>query len=164
MKPSACNLAGEGLGFGSGESRKEEDRCMRTQFCFVGLIAVGLAVGSLMLADAASACKGTTQSANRGQGIHGRIVSVNNNSITVAMHQHHKKGQAAGVAAKAAQPMTQTFQIGANTQVAFVGGKNAKLATVNDLKAGEEVAIEGPGGMAQKIAIMHHEHHKKGAS
>jgi hypothetical protein len=135
---------------------------MRTQLCLIGLIAAGLAVGSLVMADAASACKGKTKSASQGHAMHGRIISVNNNSITVAVHQHHKKGQAAGAAAT--QQTTETFQIGANTRVAFVGGKTAKAATFNDLKPGEEVAIEAPGGMAQKIAIMHHVHHKKGAA
>ena len=141
---------------------------MRTQIYLVGLIAVGLAVGSLLMASAASACKGSKsgmQSASLKHGMRGRIVSINGNSITVATHQHHKTGQAvAGANANAATGTTKTFRIGANTRVAFVAGKSATMATLNDLKPGEEVMIEGPGGVAQKIAIMHHEHHKKAAA
>jgi len=140
---------------------------MRAQFCLAGLIAAGLTIGSLSMAGSASACKGPstgTQTASHRHGLRGRIVSVNNNSITVAMPHHHKKGQAAaGAAAVAAQPVTKTFQIGANTRVAFVGGEKVKLASLNDLVPGEEVAIEAPGGMAEAIAIMGPEHHKKAA-
>jgi hypothetical protein len=96
--------------------------------------------------------------------MHGRIFSVNSNSITVAVHKHSKKGQAVAAAGVNAAQATETVQIGANTQIAFAGGKNAKAATFNDLKPGEDVMIEAPGGMAQTIAIMHHEHHKKAAA
>ena len=140
---------------------------MHAKFCLVGLIAAGLTIGSLSMAGSASACHGPstgTQTAHHRHGIHGRIVSINNNSITVAMPSHHKKGKAAaGAAAIAAQPVTKTFRIGAGTRIAFVVGAKAKLATMNDLRPGEEVAIVAPGGMAQAIAIMGHEHHKKAA-
>jgi hypothetical protein len=141
---------------------------MRAKSCLAGLVAAGLTIGSLSMAGSASACKGPqspgTQTANHRHDLRGRIVSVNNNSITLEMPHHHKKGQAAaGAAAIAAQPVTKTFQIGAGTRVAFFSGEKAKLATLNDLKPGEEVAIEAPGGMAQAIAIMGHEHHKKAA-
>jgi hypothetical protein len=140
---------------------------MYAKFCLVGLIAAGLTIGSLSMAGSASACKGPstgTQTAHRQHGLRGRIVAVNNNSITVAMPHHHKKGKAAaGAAAVAAQPVTKTFQIGAATRIAYVGGAQPKLATLNDLRPGEEVAIVAPGGMARAIAIMGHEHHKKAA-
>jgi hypothetical protein len=123
------------------------------------MVLVGLAVALLAVDGAALACNGTKHTASQKRAARGRIVSVNGNSITVAMHQHAKKGQNAA-AANAGTSMTKTFTVAAGTQVAFVNGKAVKMATLADLKAGEEIAIEAPGGVAQKIGIMHGGHHK----
>jgi hypothetical protein len=122
---------------------------LMSRFCLVlgGLIAMSVGTST-----AAPAAKGKKSGEHR---IHGTIVSVQKDSITVKTHHKKKNGQAA-----ATKSYTKTFTITANTKIQ-VGGKNqTRPANLNALHKGEHVVVLAHKHQADVITIHHHKKKK----
>jgi hypothetical protein len=122
-----------------------------SRFCLVlgGIIAISVGTST-----AAPAAKGKKSGEHR---IHGTVVSVQQNSITIKTHHHKKKN---GQATAATKSHVKTFTITANTKIQ-VGGKNqTRPANLNALHKGEHVVVLAHNRQADVITIHHHKKKK----
>ena len=67
---------------------------MRTKIGAFGLVVAGLVIGSLVASGIVRADDAPAKKHHNHHGVHGKITAVNGNTITVDVHQHHKKGEA----------------------------------------------------------------------
>jgi len=143
---------------------------MRTKIGFLGLVIAGLVIGSVVsnnavLADATTPVT-PVKHHHHHHHIHGKITAVDSTSITIKVHQHHKKGSTTA----AAGPEEKTFKITDKTKVEIVSETGEKTAgSPSDLKVSEHVSISEHASTGEKEAVAHeitvghhhHHHHPK---
>jgi hypothetical protein len=141
------------------------------------LLTVGAVVVGLLAAGASPALAAKGVKKNGEQKVHGVVVSVhhhdakaggansgNEGEITIKVHSHKKKGQAAAKGGKKAGSKTERFTVGKETRFEVTNGKQHHAATFADVKPGEHVVIEHKGHHAEKVTIHHHSAKKKPAT
>jgi hypothetical protein len=141
---------------------------MRTMLT-VGAIVVGLLAAG---ASPVFAAKGVKK--NGEQKVHGVVVSVHHHDakagsansghegeITIKVHSHKKKGQAAAKGGKKAGSKTERFTVGKETKFEVSSGKQHHAGSFADVKPGEHVTIEHKGHHAEKVTIHHQSSKKK---
>ena len=132
---------------------------MRTKIGAFGLVVAGLVIGSLVASGIVRADDVPAKKHHNHHGVHGKITAVNGNTITVDVHQHHKKGEA-----KAA-PESKTFTISDKTKIEILGEDGAKTAgSAAALTVGAHVSIHEHDGVVEEISVGGHRHHKKKAA
>ncbi len=124
-----------------------------SRFCLVlgGIIAMSVGVP-----EAATAAKGKNKTGEHR--IHGTIVAVQKDSITIKTHHKKKKGQAVA----AGKGHTKTFTINQNTKIHIGGKKQTRPANLDALHKGEHVVILARNQQADTV-IIHHKKKKKAA-
>jgi len=107
---------------------------------------------------------GTSEAAEKGkkktdeQRIHGTIVAVQKDSITVKTHHKKKKGQAAA----ASKSHTKTFTITENTKIQVGDKKQNQPANLAALHKGSHVVVLARNNQADTV-IIHNKKKKKAA-
>ena len=124
-----------------------------SRFCLVlgGIIA--MSVGT---SEAAPDANGKKKSGKHG--IHGTIVSVQKDSITIKTHHKKKKGQAV-----ASKGHTKTFTITQNTKIQKGGKKQNQPADLGALAKGQHVVVLAKNQQANTVIIQQHKKKKKAA-
>jgi hypothetical protein len=133
------------------------------------LTSAALAFGLLVAGVApAFAAKGVKKNQSASQTVHGVVVNVSHHNakagsagaghegeITIKVHSHKKKGQAASTGKKA-KSKTEKFTVGKETTFEVVQGKQHHPASFAAVKPGEHVAITHKGHHAEKVTIHVH--------
>jgi hypothetical protein len=125
-----------------------------SRFCLVlgGILA--MTVGT-----SAAAPEAKNKKKSGGHGIHGTIVSVSKDSITVKTHHKKKKGQAT-----AGKSHTKTFTLTQNTKIQKGGKNQNQPASFSALSPGQHVVVLGRNQQADTVIIHHHHKKKKNAA
>lgn len=134
---------------------------MRTKIGWLGLVVVGLVIGSVVSNGAVRADDAPVKKHHHHH-VHGKITEVSASSITIMVHHHKKKGSTEAAPA----PEPKTFTINDKTKVEIVGVDGSKTTgTVAGLTVGEHVAIvAGENEMVARLIIVGHHHKKKPAA
>jgi hypothetical protein len=131
---------------------------MRTKIGLSGLVVMGLVIGSLVASGIVRADDAPVKKHrhHHHHGIHGKITAINGSTITVDVHQHHKKGEPK-VAAE-----SKTFTLSDKTKIELVSEDGAKSpGSAAALTVGAHVSINEHEGVVEEISIGGHRHHKK---
>jgi hypothetical protein len=85
------------------------------------------------------------------------IAADGSGSITIETHKHVVNGTAVAPP----EVVMKTFQVGPSTVFEAVTASGMKPVTLAAIHKGEHVVVEGQDGVADKVAIVPHKHHKK---
>lgn len=122
------------------------------RFCFVLTGVIAMSVGT---SEAAPSGKGKKKGGEHA--IHGTIVSVQKESITIKTHAKKKKGQAS-----AGKSHTKTFKITQNTKIQKGSKKENQPVELAALRTGQHVVVHARNKQADTVTI-HNKKKKKAA-